>query len=115
MAVKEWNDQIIFLRKVVPGAADKSYGIHVAKLAGIPDSVIVRAREILITLEKKERDLIEETSGSGSPQSTPKQLSLFVSAEKEVLDQLRSVDIEVLSPIEALNALHQFKKRLTES
>src|SRR5204863_8472125 len=56
VAVKEWNDQIIFLRKVVPGAADKSYGIQVAKLAGITHSIIDRAREILSTLERHERD-----------------------------------------------------------
>jgi len=114
VAVKEWNDQIIFLRKVVPGAADKSYGIHVAKLAGIPDSVIQRARQILKTLEKKERDLIEETS-EGLAGAIPTQLSLFQSREKEVLGRLRAMDVNSLSPVEALNALDDLRNRLLES
>jgi len=67
VAVKEWNDQIIFLRKVVEGAADKSYGIHVAKLAGIPSSVVHRAEEILKTLEAKEVDVVEATRKGDTP------------------------------------------------
>ncbi|HSP34129.1 MAG TPA: DNA mismatch repair protein MutS, partial [Thermoanaerobaculia bacterium] len=81
VAVKEWNDQIIFLRKVVAGAADKSYGIQVAKLAGIPQSVTDRAREILSTLERKERDVVEETRRA-TPSS--RQMSLFDSRERDV-------------------------------
>ncbi|MBK5260858.1 MAG: DNA mismatch repair protein MutS [Thermoanaerobaculia bacterium] len=111
VAVKEWNDQIIFLRKVVPGAADKSYGIQVAKLAGIPLSVVERAREILVTLERKERDVVEETrrKGPGLPKS---QLSLFSSREQETLDALRSIAVDTLSPLEALNRLHELQRRL---
>ncbi len=110
VAVKEWNDQIIFLRKVVEGSADKSYGIQVAKLAGIPRVVINRAREILDTLERKERAMVEETrpqSGSGSHQ-----LSLFDARESEVLAALRSLTVDALSPIEALNLLHRLQRRL---
>src|SRR2546430_4990400 len=77
VAVKEWNDQIIFLRKVIAGAADKSYGIQVAKLAGIPASVIDRAREILATLERKERAVVEETSRPS------RQLALFNGCRSE--------------------------------
>ncbi len=113
VAVKEWNDQIIFLRKVVPGAADKSYGIQVAKLAGIPQTVIERAREILSTLERKERDVVEETRRRG-PSSPTRQLGLFGSREQDVLDALRVMDVETLSPIEALNRLDALKRRLTE-
>jgi DNA mismatch repair protein MutS len=110
VAVKEWNDQIIFLRKVVPGAADKSYGIQVAKLAGIPPSVIDRAREILGTLERKERDVVEETSrGSGPPSQ---QLSLFDSRERDVLDALRVMQPEAMTPLQALNELQRLKEKL---
>ncbi len=111
VAVKEWNDQIIFLRKVVPGAADKSYGIQVAKLAGIPQSVIERAREILVTLERKERDVVEETRRRG-PTGPVRQLSLFGAREQEVLDALRAMQVERMSPVEALNALDGLLKKL---
>jgi DNA mismatch repair protein MutS len=111
VAVKEWNEQIIFLRKVVPGAADKSYGIQVAKLAGIPHSVIERAREILDTLERKERDVVEETRKRG-PQT--RQLGLFSSREQGVVDALREVDLDTLSPREALNVLYELKQKLAE-
>jgi DNA mismatch repair protein MutS len=113
VAVKEWNDQIIFLRKVVPGAADKSYGIQVAKLAGIPQAIIERAREILATLERKERDVVEETRRRG-PLARSTQMSLFGAREHGVLDTLRGLQLETLSPLEALNVLDQLKRKLTE-
>jgi DNA mismatch repair protein MutS len=109
VAVKEWNDQIIFLRKVVPGAADKSYGIQVAKLAGIPAVIIDRAREILGTLERKERDVVEETR-RGGPVS--RQLSLFDSRERDTIDALRAIQPEALTPIQALNELQKLKEKL---
>ena len=111
VAVKEWNEQIIFLRKVVQGAADKSYGIQVAKLAGIPQSVIERAREILDTLERKERDVVEETRKRG-PQT--RQLGLFSSREQGVVDALREVELDTLSPREALNVLYELRQKLAE-
>jgi DNA mismatch repair protein MutS len=108
VAVKEWNDQIIFLRKVVAGAADKSYGIQVAKLAGIPKPIIDRAREILGTLERKERAMVEETR-----MHTPsRQLSLFDSREQDVLDAVRALQIETMSPLDALNALARLHESL---
>ena len=110
VAVKEWNDQIIFLRKVVPGAADKSYGIQVAKLAGIPPSVTDRAREILGTLERKERDVVEETRHRGAARQ---QLSLFDSRERDVVDALRVLQPDVMTPIQALNELQRLKDKLT--
>jgi DNA mismatch repair protein MutS len=109
VAVKEWNDQIIFLRKVVLGAADKSYGIQVAKLAGIPRSVTDRAREILNTLERKERAMVEETQ-----RPSTKQLSLFDTRERDVLDSVRALALDSLSPLEALNALAKLQERLRE-
>ncbi len=110
VAVKEWNEQIIFLRKVVEGSADKSYGIQVAKLAGIPQSVIERAREILGTLERKERDLVEETKRRGPG---TQQLGLFNSKEQSVVDALRTLDIDAMAPRDALNALYELKQKLT--
>jgi DNA mismatch repair protein MutS len=109
VAVKEWNEQIIFLRKVVEGAADKSYGIQVAKLAGIPHSVIDRAREILETLERKERDVVEETRRRGPG---TKQLGLFSSKEQGIVDAIRDVDLDTLSPRDALNVLYELKQKL---
>jgi DNA mismatch repair protein MutS len=96
---------------VVEGAADKSYGIQVAKLAGIPQSVIERAREILDTLERKERDVVEETRKRG-PQT--RQLGLFSSREQGVMDTLREVDLDTLSPREALNVLYELRQKLAE-
>jgi DNA mismatch repair protein MutS len=113
VAVKEWNDQIIFLRKVVPGTADKSYGIQVAKLAGIPHSIIERAREILTTLERKEVDLVEQTRKPGPNVITTRQLALFGGGpDQEIVDELRNLPIDTMSPIEALNALHALQRKL---
>ncbi|HEX8172212.1 MAG TPA: DNA mismatch repair protein MutS [Thermoanaerobaculia bacterium] len=112
VAVKEWNEQIIFLRKVVEGSADKSYGIQVAKLAGIPHSVIDRAREILDTLERKERDLVEETRRR-NPSAPTRQLGLFSSTEQSIIDALRELDLDTLSPRDALNRLYEMKTRLS--
>jgi DNA mismatch repair protein MutS len=111
VAVKEWNDQIIFLRKVVAGAADKSYGIQVAKLAGIPLSVIERAREILATLERHERDLVEETRRRG-PSAPIAQLGLFTPREQDVIDALRAIDLDALTPRDALTALYELRQKL---
>ena len=111
VAVKEWNEQIIFLRKVIEGAADKSYGIQVAKLAGIPRSVIERAREILDTLERKERDLVEETRRK-TPAAATRQLGLFQAKEQSIVDSLRDLDLNALTPLEAMNRLYEWKKTL---
>ena len=112
VAVKEWNEQIIFLRKVVEGAADKSYGIQVAKLAGIPRTIIERAREILVTLERKERDVVAETQRrTGIP---VRQLGLFGGdpREQDAIAALRAIDVESLTPIQALNELAALKDKL---
>jgi DNA mismatch repair protein MutS len=115
MAVKEWEDRIVFLRRVAPGSADKSYGIHVAKLAGLPDSVIGRAQQVLRNLEAKEFD----------PEGRPRlahgempgglkaaQLALFTPPEEIVGGILRELDIEKLTPLAALNLLASLKDRL---
>jgi DNA mismatch repair protein MutS len=106
MAVREWGDEVLFLRRVVEQPASRSYGIEVARLAGLPASVIGRAREILRNLERGELDetgaarLAHSTDGAALPQ-----LGLFTPAERRALDELRGVDIDRLTPIDALNLL----------
>jgi DNA mismatch repair protein MutS len=119
MAVKEWDDRIVFLRRVVPGAADKSYGLHVARLAGLPPSVIDRAGEILANLEAYEYDPTGKprlARGSGAPPiadtAGPAQLTLFAPPEQVVASILKDLDVERLTPIAALNLLHSLKSRL---
>ncbi len=110
VTVKETGGGIVFLRKVAPGAADRSYGIEVAKLAGLPHEVIVRAREVLAEHEAAERQLM----GHLSPGSTPPaaQLTIFTPLSQPVLDKLREVDLNSLTPLEALNLLAQLKKQV---
>ncbi len=110
VTVKETGGGIVFLRKVAPGAADRSYGIEVAKLAGLPHEVIVRAREVLAEHESAERQLM----GHLSPGSTPPaaQLTIFTPLTQPVLDKLREVDLNSLTPLEALNLLAQLKKQV---
>ena len=110
VTVKETGGGIVFLRKVAPGAADRSYGIEVAKLAGLPHEVIVRAREVLAEHESAERQLM----GQLSPGSTPPaaQLTIFTPLSQPVLDKLRAVDLNSLTPLEALNLLAQLKKQV---
>jgi len=124
MRVREWNDSIIFLRRVEDGAADRSYGIQVARLAGLPHAVIERAREVLLNLEREElsrdgkpklaRHLRgAQDDGSADVEGEPSaQLGLFAPAEDPAVTALRDVDLEVLSPLEALNFLAELKKKL---
>jgi DNA mismatch repair protein MutS len=107
--VREWNDQVIFLKKVVPGSADKSYGIHVARLAGLPPPVITRARQILRELEEKTRELDEEHHRG---QGDALQLPLFKPYEQEVLSRIRDLDPDYLTPMEAHLLLAEFKEKL---
>jgi DNA mismatch repair protein MutS len=115
LAVKEWKDRIVFLRRVVPGSADKSYGLQVARLAGIPPPVVERAAEILANLEAQEYDLSGRprlARGPGAPEAGQDQMHLFAPVEEVVAAVLREVDLERLSPLAALNLLHSLKSRL---
>ncbi|HRC87232.1 MAG TPA: DNA mismatch repair protein MutS, partial [Thermoanaerobaculia bacterium] len=115
MAVKEWEERILFLRRVVPGSADKSYGLQVARLAGLPESVIDRAGEILKNLEAQEYDFAGKprlARGSRAPIATEAQLSLFTPVEQVVADLLRGTEVEQLTPLAALNLLASLKARL---
>ncbi len=116
MAVKEWEEKILFLRRVVPGSADKSYGLHVARLAGIPAEVVARAGEVLGNLEAQEYDLAGRprlARGEGAPAvEEPGQLQLFTPPEQVVAALLREVDADRLTPLAALNLVHTLKSRL---
>lgn len=119
IAVKEWGDEIIFLRKIVEGGTDKSYGIHVARLAGIPREVIQRARIILNNLEAATLDV------NGKPKfaplktaqnsKQPAQLKLFLSKQDMVIEEIRKLETSRMSPLEALNKLDELKKKLEEN
>jgi DNA mismatch repair protein MutS len=115
MAVKEWEDRIVFLRRVVAGSADKSYGLHVARLAGLPPAVIARAGEVLANLEAQEYDLAGKprlARGHGPAAASRDQLALFTQPEEEVVDALRRCDPDRLSPLAALNLLAELKEKL---
>jgi DNA mismatch repair protein MutS len=107
VSVKEAGDQIIFLRKVEPGAADRSYGIEVARLAALPASVIERAREILALHEKTEHEMTEELV----PRA-PVQIQLFEPVGHELAARIRALNIDELRPIEALKLLHDLQQEL---
>jgi DNA mismatch repair protein MutS len=111
VSVKETGGNIVFLRKVEQGAADKSYGIEVAKLAGLPQDVIVRAREVLHEHESAEQRATEHLSGD-SERERPMQLTIFTPFSNTIVDRLREADLNNLTPIEALNLLHALKKQL---
>jgi DNA mismatch repair protein MutS len=119
VAVREWKDEVLFLRKINPGPSDQSYGIHVAKLAGIPRDVIDRAREILFNLEKQELD------EAGTPRLAYRarqgqdrnQLLLFeedreLATLREMKEDIDALDLASLTPLEALNILNGLKGRL---
>ncbi len=118
IAVKEWGDEIIFLRKIIEGGTDKSYGIHVARLAGIPKEVVQRARIILNNLEAETLDV------NGKPKFAPlktiqdkkqlTQLKLFASKQDVVIEEIKKLDTSTMSPLEALNKLDELKRKLED-
>jgi len=115
MAVKEWEERIVFLRRVVPGSADKSYGLHVARLAGVPDEVVARAEQVLGNLEAKEFDPSGRprlAEGAFYAAERAAQLPLFTPPEEIAARLLREVDLERLTPLAALNLVASLKERL---
>ena len=114
VAVREWADEVVFLHKIVPGGTDKSYGIHVAKLAGLPKSILERSREIL---EELEETFQKEAGGEHLSKHKTKKSDelLFVQKHKSVLDKLSSTDVNNLTPIEAINLLNQIKQEIDNS
>ena len=113
VSVKETGGSVVFLRRVEPGAADRSYGIEVAKLAGLPNEVVVRAREVLAEHESSEHRLSGHlTPGSSIEPERPTQLTIFTPLSQPVLEKLREVDLNRLTPLEALNLLAELKKEI---
>ena len=115
VAVSEWNNEIIFLRKIVEGGTNRSYGIQVARLAGIPQKVIDRAKEILLNLEKGEFDAmgmpkIARTRNPEGQAKFPAQLSLFVQPDP-IRSELKRIRVDRLTPLEAINILDELKKK----
>jgi len=115
IAVKEWNDEVVFLHKIVPGGSDDSYGIYVAKLAGIPEEIVKRAEVILSRLELDNN--LQEKIRSRLPKDT--QLSIFSDNTERVLKRIRSefaqLDLNKITPLEALNKLEKLKEKLLDN
>lgn len=107
-SVKEWGDEIIFLRKIVPGAADRSYGIHVAKLAGLPDFVIKRAQDVLSDLEKKD---FNRTVRFTVDSIRSRQMDLFSVAHDPIRAELVNLDLSKITPKMALSKLKELKEK----
>jgi len=116
ISVKEWGDRIIFIRNIVHGGTNRSYGIQVARLAGVPNAVIERAKEVLANLEKGELDdigmpKIARGKRTHAKKDTP-QLPLFLDDEDRIISELRNADVSTMTPLEALNRLSTWKERL---
>jgi DNA mismatch repair protein MutS len=114
VAVTETPAGIVFLKRVEAGSADKSYGIEVARLAGLPRSVIQRAREVLQRHERSEHELSEKLSpGSANGAHPPVQQPMFTAIDRDVVEAIRAADLDNLKPLDALNLLAQLKKQVT--
>ncbi len=117
--VKEWGEKVVFLRKVVPGKSGASYGIHVAQLAGLPNPVIERAREVLAVLEASEfteENIPRLAKDSGArnippPREDPLQMTLFTVEERAVRDKLAELDLDNMTPLEAIRVLAEWKEK----
>jgi DNA mismatch repair protein MutS len=126
--VREWNNSVIFLRRIVPGSAPRSYGVEVARMAGIPDSIIERAKNILHGLETKYGSYVSQLMKEQAPSTPPPedggpapekaaasdelQLGLFPAPYEILLKELKDVDINSITPLEALNILDRLQKSL---
>ena len=112
VAVREWMDEVVFLHKILPGGTDKSYGIHVAKLAGVPQSILERSKEILEELESTFTKEVTSDRLAKHKTKQPDKDTLFVQKHKSVLEKLSSMDVNNLTPIEAINLLSQIRDEI---
>ena len=115
ISVKKRGDDITFLRRIVRGCADGSYGIDVAKLAGVPDSVVKRARQVLSQLESDEPRPASAPNYFSSVDDNDMQLSFASNAGSEIVDELKTLDINTLTPIEAMSVLYKFVQKAKET
>ena len=114
VAVKEWNDEIVFLHKIERGAADKSYGIHVAKLAGVPVWVNRRAGQILEQLENTQSEPVDMNRATSGDSNGEIQLTLFNAPTHPLIDKIRRIDTNHVTPMGALEMLNQWREELVE-
>ncbi|MFO7610028.1 MAG: DNA mismatch repair protein MutS [Candidatus Krumholzibacteriia bacterium] len=115
LEVREWEGRIIFMHAVVPGRSDKSYGIHVARLAGLPEPVLRRAEQILASLsaaDRRELPALRARPETAPPAGAPAQLSLFREAERDALAALKALDLESISPVDAFMWLVKIRRQL---
>ncbi len=115
VAVREWQDQVVFLHKILPGAADKSYGIHVARLAGVPGQVVERAKQILAQLENEQLDSQGHSKLARRAQRIKTgdlQLTLFAAEEHPLVGELRALDLDQTTPLAALERLQTWQQQL---
>ncbi|MGA1875196.1 MAG: MutS-related protein, partial [bacterium] len=110
--VREWNEEVIFLRRIEPGGTDKSYGIQVARLAGLPPKVVARSKEILESLERHDT-LADPVFPREEKRKRTMQLSLFVNPEEYICSKLLSMDLKKSSLQEVLKAVKEWRKLLT--
>ena len=113
VSVKEHGEDVIFLRKIVPGGADKSFGIHVARLAGMPRPVVMRAHEILARLETRDKGQLSigQNIIGAQGEEKPAQLTLFDSGAMDIVEELKAIDVMALTPIDAMNALFRLREQ----
>jgi DNA mismatch repair protein MutS len=112
VAVRETGDRVVFLHRLEPGGTDRSYGVHVAQLAGLPDAVVRRAREVLARLESDHRVV----PGAPVPAPDPGQLALFSETSPHpALEALRDINLDNLTPLEALNRLADLQRKARDS
>ena len=121
VAIREWDEKIVFLHKIVPGSADKSYGIHVARIAGVPNWVNQRAEQILQKLENSGEVEANQQAIKSADTGVPKpdaggrfQLTMFGTAHHPLVDKIKALDANQMTPIKALQTLHQWQSELEE-
>jgi DNA mismatch repair protein MutS len=127
VAVQEHGDRVVFLRKIVPGGCDHSYGIHVARMAGVPAEVVARAREVLARLEENDLTLTKSTVRASRrrklfgdhpslfhPQSEIRHPQSAIPPPHPILEEIRALDVGRMTPLEALSRLDAWKKRMEE-
>ena len=122
VSVREWENEVVFLHKIAPGAANKSYGIHVASLAGVPKAVQQRAQDILKHLEQDHHDALQP--GEAVPDSSGReatngdagdlQMSLFGTEEHPLIEKIRQLDLESLTPLETMQQLSEWQSQLEQ-
>jgi DNA mismatch repair protein MutS len=112
VAVREWADEVIFLHKIVRGGTDQSYGVHVARLAGVPKDVIQRARQILPQIQAQLADQLDMPELAKRARQAAAQMNLFADPAQHVARKIKDADLDNLTPMQALDLLRKLKSEL---